>query len=60
MLADLASSDRDGLLAYHVDRLTRRPIELEQLVEVLTDAKSAMFASWLAVTSIPPTATACW
>jgi DNA invertase Pin-like site-specific DNA recombinase len=38
MLADLASGDRDGLLCYHQDRLTRRPIENERLVEVMSAA----------------------
>ncbi|MCB9373135.1 MAG: recombinase family protein [Microthrixaceae bacterium] len=36
MLADLADGSRDGVIVYHPDRLTRRPIELEQFVEVLT------------------------
>jgi site-specific DNA recombinase len=30
---------RDAVLIYHVDRLTRRPIELEQFLDVLTAAK---------------------
>ena len=30
MLADLADGLVDGVIVYHIDRLTRRPIELEQ------------------------------
>jgi site-specific DNA recombinase len=40
MVADLAEGFRDGVIAYHSDRLTRRPIELEQFVEVATEAKA--------------------
>ncbi len=39
MLADLASGDRDGVLVYHLDRLTRRPRELEEFLEVVDAAK---------------------
>jgi site-specific DNA recombinase len=39
MLSDLADGSRDAVLIYHVDRLTRRPIELEQFLDVLTAAK---------------------
>jgi site-specific DNA recombinase len=39
MLSDLADASRDAVLIYHVDRLTRRPIELEQFLDVLTAAK---------------------
>ena len=39
MLRDLADGMRDAVLSYHVDRLTRRPIELEQFLDVLTAAK---------------------
>ena len=39
MLDDLRDGLRDGVLVYHADRLTRRPIELEQFLEVLTAAK---------------------
>ena len=39
MLDDLRDGTRDAVLVYHLDRLTRRPIELEQFVDVLTDAK---------------------
>lgn len=38
MLADLTDGARDGVVVYHTDRLTRRPIELEQFVNVLTAA----------------------
>lgn len=38
MLTDLADGRRDGVLVYHADRLTRRPIELEQFLEVVTRA----------------------
>jgi DNA invertase Pin-like site-specific DNA recombinase len=38
MLADLVEGVRDGVVVYHPDRLTRRPIELEQFVEVVTAA----------------------
>jgi site-specific DNA recombinase len=39
MVADLRDGYRDGVVVYHLDRLTRRPIELEQFLEVLTEAK---------------------
>lgn len=39
MLTDLADGSRDAVLIYHVDRLTRRPIELEQFLDVLTAAR---------------------
>lgn len=38
MLADIADGLRDGVIVYHADRLTRRPIELEQFVDVVTAA----------------------
>jgi len=38
MLDDLAEGRRDGVVVYHQDRLTRRPSELEQFVDVLTKA----------------------
>ncbi len=38
MLADIAEGRRDAVLVYHADRLTRRPIELEQFLEVVTAA----------------------
>ena len=39
MLADLRDGTRDGVIVYHVDRLTRRPIELEEFVAVVDAAK---------------------
>lgn len=39
LLSDLADGSRDAVVIYHVDRLTRRPIELEQFLDVLTAAK---------------------
>lgn len=38
MLADISEGTRDAVLVYHLDRLTRRPIELERFVEVVTAA----------------------
>src|SRR3954451_349692 len=32
LLADLAEGLRDAVICYHVDRLTRRPVELEHFV----------------------------
>jgi site-specific DNA recombinase len=32
MLADIAEGSRDAVIVYHADRLTRRPIELEQFL----------------------------
>jgi DNA invertase Pin-like site-specific DNA recombinase len=39
MLADITDGLRDGLIVYHLDRLTRRPIELEQFVTI-TEAQT--------------------
>lgn len=39
MLADLRDGERDAVIVYHVDRLTRRPIELEQFLEAIDAAK---------------------
>jgi DNA invertase Pin-like site-specific DNA recombinase len=39
MLADLAEGRLDAVLAYHPDRMTRRPIELERFVEIVTTAQ---------------------
>jgi site-specific DNA recombinase len=39
MLDDLRTRDRDAVIVYHVDRLTRRPIELEQFVAVIDEAR---------------------
>ena len=38
MLNDLRDGLRDGVIVFHQDRLTRRPIELEQFVEVIEAA----------------------
>jgi len=38
MLEDLTDGRRDAVLCYHLDRLTRRPIELEQFVDTLDRA----------------------
>ena len=39
MLEDITDGLRDGVIVYHVDRLTRRPIELEQFLGTVTAAK---------------------
>lgn len=39
MLTDLADGFLDAVVVYHIDRLTRRPVELEQFVDVVTAAK---------------------
>lgn len=39
MLEDIRSGRRDAVLIYHMDRLTRRPIELEEFVAVCQAAK---------------------
>lgn len=38
MLADIRDGLRDAVVVYHVDRLTRRPLELEQFVSVVDAA----------------------
>jgi len=38
MLTDISEGARDAVLVYHLDRLTRLPIELEHFVEVVTSA----------------------
>ncbi|WP_222194280.1 recombinase family protein [Modestobacter italicus] len=38
LLADLAEGLRDAVICYHVDRLTRRPVELEQFVATVDAA----------------------
>ena len=38
MLSEIAEGDRDAVVVYHQDRLTRRPVELERFVDVLTRA----------------------
>jgi len=39
MMADLGSRFRDGVICYHPDRLTRRPIEFEQFLSVVDAAQ---------------------
>jgi DNA invertase Pin-like site-specific DNA recombinase len=39
MPTELADGAPDAVIVYHVDRLTRRPVELEQFLDVLTAAK---------------------
>jgi DNA invertase Pin-like site-specific DNA recombinase len=38
LLVDISEGHRDAVIVYHSDRLTRRPIELEQFLEVATAA----------------------
>jgi site-specific DNA recombinase len=38
MLADIRDRRRDGVLVYHLDRLTRRPIELEEFLAAVDAA----------------------
>ena len=38
MLRDIAEGRRDGVIVWHMDRLHRRPVELERFVEVCTRA----------------------
>ena len=38
LLTDISEGRRDAVIVYHSDRLTRRPIELEQFLEVATAA----------------------
>lgn len=40
LLADVAAGRVDGVLIYHPDRLTRRPVELEEFVDTFTRAKA--------------------
>ena len=39
MLADLADGTRDAVVVYHLDRLTRRPVELEHFLSVVEVAR---------------------
>ena len=39
MLADLADGTRDAVVVYHLDRLTRRPVELEHFLSVVEGAR---------------------
>jgi site-specific DNA recombinase len=38
MLADLKSGERDAVIVYHLDRLFRRPLELEEFIEACETA----------------------
>ncbi len=40
LVADVAAGRRDAVLIYHLDRLTRRPVELEEFVDTFTRAKA--------------------
>lgn len=42
LLEDIEAGRRDAVLVYHADRLTRRPKELEEFVEVLDRAKATL------------------
>jgi hypothetical protein len=39
MIADIENGTRDAVIVYHLDRLHRKPIELEQFVQVCADAR---------------------
>lgn len=39
MLADLSDGLVDGVIVYHIDRLTRRPVEVEHFLSVVDEAK---------------------
>ncbi|WP_426118652.1 recombinase family protein [Kocuria sp. LHG3120] len=39
MLRDMEEGHRDGVIVWHMDRLHRRPVELERFVEVCTRAR---------------------
>lgn len=45
MLEDIASGRRDAVVVYNTDRLTRRPIELEQFVGICETAGVRQFAT---------------
>lgn len=45
MLADLASGDRDAVLIYNLDRLTRQPMELEEFVQLCERAGVSQVAT---------------
>jgi site-specific DNA recombinase len=47
MLDDLRDGLRDAVICYHVDRLTRRPVELEQFVETV-DAAGVRYVRFVA------------
>jgi len=37
LIASIKNGDVDGLVAWHVDRLYRRPVELEELIDILDE-----------------------
>lgn len=45
MLADVEARRRDAVIVYHMDRLTRRPAELEQFADVCERAGMRSFAT---------------
>ncbi|GMA91928.1 recombinase family protein [Homoserinibacter gongjuensis] len=45
MLQDVAEGRRDAVIAYHTDRLTRRPVELEHFMQVCDTAGMTHFAT---------------
>jgi site-specific DNA recombinase len=45
MIEDIEAGQRDAVIVYHTDRLTRRPIELEQFVQVCERAGLQQFAT---------------
>src|SRR5207245_2007510 len=45
MVADVKAGTIDGIVTYHIDRLVRRPIELEQFLQVCEDAKLSALAT---------------
>ncbi|HEV7949601.1 MAG TPA: recombinase family protein [Glaciihabitans sp.] len=45
MLEDIAAGRRDAVIVYNTDRLTRRPIELEQFVQICENAGVQQFAT---------------
>ncbi|WP_104126417.1 recombinase family protein [Cryobacterium sp. Y57] len=45
MLEDIAAGQRDAVIVYNTDRLTRRPIELEEFVQICESAGVQQFAT---------------
>lgn len=45
MLDDIAAGQRDAVIVYNTDRLTRRPIELEEFVQICENAAVQQFAT---------------
>ena len=59
MIADIVAGTRDGLIVYHLDRLTRRQSSSNSSWRPPTPATSVTSASWPATTT-SPTATDSW